>query len=116
MRPISSDMCTTRELILDRTTADPDPDPGIRADALRWRAVHEPGEASAELLRTRATTDPAPAARTAALQSLAYGWPAHPATIPLLRERIETDAAVRDEATRVLAAAEALAPIADQLP
>ncbi|UUU24241.1 HEAT repeat domain-containing protein [Streptomyces sp. DSM 40750] len=108
------DAPTTRELIRDRTTADPDP--GIRADALRWWAVYEKGDPGAELLRDRATTDPDPTVRTAALQSLAHGWPAHPATLPLLRERIETDEAVRDEVTRALAAAEALAPIADRLP
>lgn len=110
----NGDAPTTRALIHDRTTADPDPD--IRADALRWWAVYEPGDDGAALLRSRATTDPDAKPRTAALQSLAYGWPAHPATLPLLRDRIATDEAVRDEATRALAAAEALAPYADELP
>ncbi len=78
--------------------------------------MYEKGEPGAELLRGRAVTDPHPDARTVALQSLAYGWPAHPATCPLLRERAEVDEDVRLEAARSLAAAGALAPLADQLP
>jgi len=106
----------TLDVIRDRAVADPAV--RVRAAALRWWAVYEKGEAGAELLRGRAVDDPHPDARTVALQSLAYGWPAHPATAPLLRERAEADEDedVRTEAARMLAAAEALAPLADQLP
>ncbi|MEU5318825.1 HEAT repeat domain-containing protein [Streptomyces sp. NPDC021056] len=106
----------TLDVIRDRAVADPAA--RVRAAALRWWAVYEKGEAGAELLRGRAVTDPHPDARTVALQSLAYGWPAHPATIPLLRERAEADKDedVRAAAARSLVAAEALAPLADQLP
>ncbi|MEU0407311.1 HEAT repeat domain-containing protein [Streptomyces griseorubiginosus] len=95
-----------------------DSDQRTRTDALRWWAVHESADTGAEFLRHRAVTDPDAVPRVAALQCLAYGWPAHPATVPLLRERAEMDedSDVRDEAVRALAAAEALAPLADQLP
>ncbi|MFG2729048.1 HEAT repeat domain-containing protein [Streptomyces canus] len=107
---------TTRELFRQRATDDPDP--RTRVDALHWWAVYQTEEAGAEFLRRRAVTDPDAGPRVAALQSLAYGWPAHPATIPLLRERAEADEDddVRAEAARALAAAEALAPLADELP
>lgn len=63
-------------------------------------------------------TDPHHDGRTAALWVLAFGWPADPATMPLLRARAEEDEdeSVREEAARALAAAEALAPLAEQLP
>ncbi|WP_159038208.1 HEAT repeat domain-containing protein [Streptomyces sp. WM6386] len=100
------------------TRAAHDPDPRIRAGALRWWAVHETEENGAAFLRDRAVTDPDALPRIAALQSLAYGWPADPATAPQLRERAEADEdeGVRTEATRSLAAAVALAPVAGQLP
>ncbi|MFF7264883.1 HEAT repeat domain-containing protein [Streptomyces sp. NPDC008159] len=95
-------------------------DPGSRARvwALRWSAVHEPGDTGAALTRRLATTDPHPDVRTAALWILAFGHPAAPATLPLLHSRATTDAdeTVRVEATRAVAAAEALAPLTDQLP
>jgi len=112
----SGDDDTTCEIL--RTRAVDDPDPRIRADVLQWWAVHETEEYGAAFLRDRAVADPHPWPRIAALQSLAFGWPAHPATAPLLRERAEADEDedVRAEAARMLAAAEALAPLADQLP
>lgn len=95
-----------------------DLDPRIRGVVLQWWAVHRTDESGAAFLRDRTAADPHPWPRIAALQSLAFGWPAHPATIPLLRERAEADEDedVRTEAARMLAAAEALAPLADQLP
>ncbi|OPG10111.1 hypothetical protein B1R27_03795 [Streptomyces sp. GKU 895] len=112
----SGDDDTTREILQARAVDDPDP--RMRADVLQWWAVQETDENGAALLRDRAVADPHPWPRIAAVQSLAYGWPAHPATAPLLRERAEADedADVRTEAARMLAAAEALAPLADQLP
>ncbi|MFF5494601.1 HEAT repeat domain-containing protein [Streptomyces aquilus] len=106
----------TREIL--RTRAVDDPDPSVRADVLQWWAVHETEEDGAALLRDRALNDPHPWPRIAALQSLAFGWPAHPVTIPLLwgRALVDVDDNVRTEAGRMLAAAEALAPLADQLP
>ncbi|SNX63173.1 HEAT repeat protein [Streptomyces sp. TLI_55] len=106
----------TREIL--QTRAVDDPAPRIRADVLQWWAVQETDENGAAFLRDRAVADPHPWPRIAALQSLAFGWPAHPATAPLLRERAEADEDedVRTEAARTLAAAEALAPLADQLP
>ncbi|WLW53018.1 HEAT repeat domain-containing protein [Streptomyces sp. YU58] len=116
MATASGDDVATRELFRQRATDDPDP--GTRTDALHWWAVYETEEAGAEFLRHRAVTDPDAGPRVAALQCLAYGWPAHPATIPLLRERTEADEDddVREKAARALAAAEALAPLADRLP
>ncbi|WP_327718650.1 HEAT repeat domain-containing protein [Streptomyces sp. NBC_00490] len=112
----AGDEDTTREVFGDRAVDDPDP--RIRADALQWWAVQEASENGAAFLRDRAVADPHPWPRIAAVQSLAYGWPAHPATIPLLRERAEADKDedVRLEAARSLAAAEALAPLAGQVP
>lgn len=112
----NSENPVTRNVIRNRATSDPDH--RVRVEALRWWAVHEPDETGAELLRDRAVADPDPQPRIAALQSLAFGWPAHLPTLPLLRERADTDEDedVRNEAVRALAAAEALAPLADQLP
>ncbi|KUN26591.1 hypothetical protein AQJ23_15675 [Streptomyces antibioticus] len=112
----SGDDDTTREILQARAVDDPDA--RIRADVLQWWAVHETDETGAAFLRDRAVADPHPWPRIAALQSLTFGWPAHPATVPLLRERAEVDEDedVRTEAARMLAAAEALAPLADQLP
>lgn len=93
------------ELLRDMATADAAPE--VRADALRWYAVCVPDEGAAEFLRDRAVADPDREPRLAALQSLAFGWPAHPATLPFLRETADT---------ATVAAAEALAPLADQLP
>ncbi|MCI3278844.1 HEAT repeat domain-containing protein [Streptomyces cylindrosporus] len=111
-----SDDAVTLQLIRDRAATDPVP--RVRADALRWRAVCETDEDTVEFMRDRAVADPDPEPRVAALQSLAFGWPAHPRTLPLLRERAgaDEDEGVRAEAARALAAAEALAPLADQLP
>ncbi|MEU6141555.1 HEAT repeat domain-containing protein [Streptomyces sp. NPDC047081] len=95
-----------------------DPAPEIRVEALLWWAVCDTDDSVVEPLRQALTTDLDPAVRVAAVQCLAFGWPAHPATIPLLRERAEADEdeGVRVESARALAAAEALAPLADQLP
>ncbi|PWI17404.1 signal transduction protein with Nacht domain protein [Streptomyces sp. Act143] len=107
---------TTRELLGVRALDDPDP--RIRAVVLQWWAVRETGENGAAFLRDRAVADPHPWPRIAAVQSLAFGWPAHPATVPLLRERAEADEDedVRTEAVRAVATAGALAPLAEQLP
>ncbi|MCX5332271.1 HEAT repeat domain-containing protein [Streptomyces sp. NBC_00140] len=103
-------------LLRDRALTDPEV--RARVSALRWCALHEPEEAAAELARGVAVTDPHHDGRTAALWVLAFGWPADPATMPLLRARAEEDEdeSVREEAARALAAAEALAPLAEQLP
>lgn len=95
----------TVELIRDLAAVDAAP--AVRAGALRWYAVCATDESAAEFLRDRAVADPARDPRLAALQSLAFGWPAHPATLPFLREHADAD---------TVAAAEALAPLADQLP
>ncbi|WP_175647539.1 HEAT repeat domain-containing protein [Streptomyces cyaneochromogenes] len=99
------DDATTLELIRDLATADAAPT--VRAEALRWYAVCVRDENAAEFLRDRAVVDPDPDPRGAALQSLAFGWPAHPATLPFLRDHADAV---------TVAAAEALAPLADQLP
>ncbi|SDN09680.1 HEAT repeat-containing protein [Streptomyces sp. cf386] len=110
------DDAATRELIRARAVADPGQ--WTRALALRWWAVHETDDRAAGFLRDRAIADPQAQPRIAALQSLAFGWPAHPQTLPLLRERAETDPEeeVREASARALAATAALAPLADQLP
>ncbi|MFC8518974.1 HEAT repeat domain-containing protein [Streptomyces sp. NPDC057257] len=92
--------------------------PRNRVTALRWWAIHQKDDLGAEVLRDRAVGDPDTEVRTAAFQSLAYGWPAHPATIPLLRELAdaEEDWHARRDIEDALQAAEALAPYADQLP
>ncbi|MFI6852425.1 HEAT repeat domain-containing protein [Streptomyces sp. NPDC050416] len=110
------DDAATRQVLRDRAVADADP--GIRDDALRWYAVCETDATAAEFLRHRAVADPDPEPRIAALQSLAFGWPAHPETLPLLRERAESDEEedVRDASARALAAAESLCPLSDRLP
>ncbi|NUP22444.1 MAG: NACHT domain-containing protein [Streptomyces sp.] len=105
LAPGRGDQAATLELI--RNMATTDTEPKIRADALRWYAVHVTDDSAAEFLRGRVVADPDPDPRLAALQSLAYGWPAHPATLPFLREHADAD---------TIAAAEALAPLADQLP
>ncbi|WP_069887282.1 HEAT repeat domain-containing protein [Streptomyces luteocolor] len=99
----------TRELLRDRALLDPEPK--IRRSALRWLAVVDSGDATAETARDRAVADPSADVRIAALRVLAFGRPAHPETLPLIRERTGADAApeVREEAVRALAAAEALA-------
>ncbi|MGW6903774.1 HEAT repeat domain-containing protein [Streptomyces sp. NPDC054940] len=99
------DDATTLELIRNVATADAAP--AVRADALRWYAFCVTDDSAAEFLRDRAVSDRDLEPRRAALQSLAFGWPAHPATLPFLREHA-------DAAT--VAAAEALAPLSDQLP
>ncbi|MES5824371.1 NACHT domain-containing protein [Streptomyces sp. RG80] len=91
-----------------------DPDPAVRTSALRWWAVYDSGEAPAAAVRERVAADPSPRARKAALCLLAFGWPAHPETVPFLRGRAK--GGVRDAAAEALQAAEALAPLADQLP
>lgn len=95
-----------------------DPEHGMRLSALRWWAVFDSGEAPASAARDRAESDPEERVRTAALRVLAFGWPADPTTVPFLRGRVEAehDEGVRDEAAAALRAAEALAPLADQLP
>jgi energy-coupling factor transporter ATP-binding protein EcfA2 len=93
------------ELIRDLATADAAPT--VRAEALRWYAVCATDESAAEFLRSRAVADPDSHPRRTALQSLAFGWPAHPATLPFLREHADAD---------TVAAAEALVPLAGQLP
>ncbi|MEU0246020.1 HEAT repeat domain-containing protein [Streptomyces sp. NPDC006235] len=110
------DDAAAREVFRDRAVADADP--GIRDDALRWYAVCETDAAAADFLRHRAVADPDPQPRIAALQSLAFGWPAHPETLPLLRNRAESDEEkeVRDASARALAAAESLRPVSDRLP
>ena len=110
------DDATTRELIRARAVADPGQ--WTRALALRWWAVHETDDRAAGFLRDRAIADPQVQPRIAALQSLAFGWPAHPQTLPLLRDRAEADPEqeVREASARALATAVALAPLADQLP
>ncbi|MFE0249436.1 HEAT repeat domain-containing protein [Streptomyces sp. NPDC059010] len=110
------DDATTRELLRARAVADPEQ--WTRALALRWWAVHETDDRAVGFLRDRAVADPQAQPRIAALQSLAFAWPAHPQTLPLLRERAEADEEkeVREASARALAAAEALAPLAGQLP
>ncbi|KUO20948.1 HEAT repeat domain-containing protein [Streptomyces dysideae] len=110
------DDAATRQLIQDRATSDSEP--RVRVNALRWWAVCETDDSAPDLLRDLAVADPDPEPRIAALQSLAFGWPAHPETLPLLRERAEADEEedVREAFAKALAAAEALAPLADQLP
>jgi HEAT repeat protein/energy-coupling factor transporter ATP-binding protein EcfA2 len=110
------DDAATGEVLRDRAVADVDS--GIRADALRWYAVCEADGPAAEFLRHRAVADPDPRPRTAALQSLAFGWAAHPETLPLLRKRAESDEEeeVRDASARALAAAESLRSVSDRLP
>ncbi|MGV9502038.1 HEAT repeat domain-containing protein [Streptomyces sp. NPDC003642] len=110
------DDAVTHELLSQVATSDDSPD--LRAEALRWYAVCETDAAVAGFLCRRAVCDPDPQPRIAALQSLAFGWPAHPETVPLLRERSESDEdeKVRDLAAHALAAAEALSPVSDQLP
>ncbi|MGW5133162.1 HEAT repeat domain-containing protein [Streptomyces sp. NPDC004135] len=110
------DDAATGEVLRDRAATDTDPH--VRTDALRWYAVCETDAAVAGFLCRRAVCDPDPQPRIAALQSLAFGWPAHPETVPLLRERSESDEdeKVRDLAAHALAAAEALSPVSDQLP
>ncbi|MDC0767363.1 NACHT domain-containing protein [Streptomyces sp. HD] len=99
------DDALTHALIKDLATSNAAP--SVRADAVRWYAVCAPDESAVEFLRGHAVGSPYSEDRTAALQSLAYGWPAHPATLPFLREHADAD---------TIAAAEALAPLADQLP
>ncbi|MGI5456927.1 HEAT repeat domain-containing protein [Streptomyces sp. CA-249302] len=107
---------STRDTL--RHCAIADPSAGNRGIALRWWAIHQKDEYGAEVLRDRAVADLAPEVRTAAFQALAYGWPAHPATIPLLRELADAqeERHARRDVEDALEAAEALAPLADQLP
>lgn len=94
----------TRELL--RSRAEEDPRFWGRSEALRWWAVHEPGEEGARFVRARVIEGAEPADRGEAARLLALGWPAHPETLPFLREHGDADA---------VALAEALAPIADQM-
>ncbi|MFF1294098.1 MULTISPECIES: HEAT repeat domain-containing protein [unclassified Streptomyces] len=95
-----------------------DPEPGFRFSALRWWAVYDSGEAPAAAARDRAALDPEGRVRTAALRLLAFGWPSHPDTVPFLRGRVEAerDEGVRAAATDAVRVAEALAPLAGQVP
>ncbi|MEV5979802.1 HEAT repeat domain-containing protein [Streptomyces sp. NPDC052114] len=99
----------THDLLRDRALLDPEPK--IRRSALRWLAVADASDATAEAARDRAVADPSADVRIAALRVLAFGRPADPGTLPLIRERTGADAApeVREEAVRALAAAEAQA-------
>ncbi|MEU7584340.1 NACHT domain-containing protein [Streptomyces sp. NPDC041068] len=105
----------TRDLLRDRALTDAEPK--IRRSALRWLAVVDPDDTTAEAARDRAVADPSADVRIAGLRVLAFGWPTHPATLPLLHERTGADAdpEVREEAVRALAAAEAMVPLQGRL-
>ncbi|MFK4067648.1 HEAT repeat domain-containing protein [Streptomyces sp. NPDC029674] len=105
----------TRELLRDRAFSDAEPE--VRRAALRWLAVVDDGDLAAGTARDRAVADPAADVRIAALRVLAFGRPAYPDTLRLLRERADADAdpVVREEAARALAAAEAMASLGHEV-
>ncbi|MFE2260610.1 HEAT repeat domain-containing protein [Streptomyces griseosporeus] len=95
-----------------------DPDPGIRTTALQRYAWETTTDEAALFVGGRLTGDVAALVRIAAARILAFAWPGHPDTVPLLTERSSGDrsADVRAEAARMLAAARDLAPLQDKLP
>ncbi|MFF9280785.1 HEAT repeat domain-containing protein [Streptomyces griseosporeus] len=95
-----------------------DPDPGIRTGALQRYAWEVTTDEAAVFVGGRLSGDVAAEVRIAAARILAFAWPGHPDTVPLLTGRSSGDRSVdvRGEAARMLAAARDLAPLQETLP
>ncbi|MBA0052966.1 NACHT domain-containing protein [Streptomyces sp. AJS327] len=97
---------------------DREPDPAPLVGALRQRALHDPSDATRDVLLEHLTDARQPEVAIAAGRLLGALWPADPATVPALRARAEEapdPSEARTALERVIRMAEAYAPLGDRL-
>jgi hypothetical protein len=93
-----SDHEGVQELFCRRAVVDPDPH--VRFSSLRWWVVKAGEDEGVTLVSTRAVEEPDSQARRKIIHMLALGWPAHPQTTAVLRDRVLHD---EDERTKAAA-------------